>query len=122
MRFKLPRNLRVVSTFGHSVEFVKDEFTHVPPIMHAQVVELGATPEEELPPEVKPVDTEPRMPQEREDALFAVFETLAVRNRREDFTAGGAPHPNAIAQILGWKPSNRERDIVWHKFRNKETA
>jgi hypothetical protein len=42
---------------------------------------------------------------------------MALRNDRNDFTAGGAPHGSALEPILGWKLSAKERDTLWTEFK-----
>lgn len=120
MKFVMPRN-RVVSGFGHAVEFAKNEPTHVPPDLYEQVMAAGGVPETELnldPPAPPGGPTEPRDPIEREKAIFSAFEKLVLANRRGDFTAGGVPHPAALRNTLGWDLPNKERDILWVKFRS----
>lgn len=119
MNFTLNRDRTVVSTLGHSVEFKKGVPTYVPPELYAEVSAVGAMPEHELTEEEvkKTAPAEPADPAEREAAVFAAFEGIMLRGRREDFTAGGAPHPKVLAQALGWTLHNKERDILWAKFR-----
>ena len=121
MKFVMQRNRTVSSVLGHSVEFKKGEPTHVPPELYAEVMAVGAIPEEELDLDPKSADktTEPNDPIEREAMLFMAFDTIALRGKREDFTAGGQPHPKALESELGWKVSNKERDIAWVKFKNQ---
>lgn len=119
MKFTLNRNKVVTSLFGHAVEFVKGEPTHVPPTMYQEVIAIGATPEEEI---VEPEQTGPVAPVDplaREQAVFEAFEALLLRNTREDFTAGGAPHAKAVSAVLGWPINSNERDTLWVKFRQK---
>lgn len=117
MNFIMMRDRVVSSVTGHSVSFKKGVATHVPPEMYAEVMAVGAVPEEEL-PEEEPAKgpVEPTDPVEREEAVMAAFTTLVTRNVREDFTAGGAPHAKALQRELGWTLHNKERDILWVKF------
>lgn len=73
--------------------------------------------EEEIPEDEMPKG--PLAPEDaakREEAMFAVFEAVVLRGRREDFTAGGAPHNAVMSRELGWTVSAKERDTAWAKF------
>jgi len=114
--------MTVASLSGRSVEFKKGVPTLAPPQMHAELIAKGVVPETESeePVEVNP-DQGPQIPYEREEALFAAFEKLAKRNKRGDFTAGGAPHAAVLAKELGWTDVDvKERDAAWTKFQQKE--
>ena len=117
MKFVMSRS-RNVSGFGHSVDFVKGEPTHVPPELYREVLAVGGVPEEEV--DVDPAKqlgpNEPSDPVAREAALFEAFELLALNNKRGDFTAAGTPHPKALKNLLGWEVPNAERDTAWAKF------
>jgi hypothetical protein len=117
MKFVMNRS-RVVTGFGHSVEFVKGEPTHVPPELYREVLAVGGAPEGEVDTDpVKPTAPgEPGDPLAREAALFEAFETLALANKRGSFTAGGTPHPKALKDLLGWDAPTAERDAAWTKF------
>lgn len=120
MKFTLNRDFTVASTMGHAVEFLKGVPTHVPPALYAEVQAVGAIPEDDLPEEPSaPGVNEPTDPGARKEALFAVFDTIALRGKREEFTAGGAPHNAVLAKELGWVVSSKERDIAWAEFKIK---
>lgn len=113
MNFTLNRNKTVASTSGHAVTFEKDVPTFVPTIMHKEVLALGAVPEEDIPePTVDLRDKTPQDPDERTSEIKGAIEALTLRNKREDFTAGGAAHLKALSEYLGWTPSAKERDLV----------
>lgn len=124
MKFVFARAKTVSSVYGHVIHFPKDEPTHVPPEMYAEVMAVGGVPEDELdldPP--KPGEKqEPIDPIERKKAIFAAFEAIAVRGKREEFTAGGQPHPKALAKELGWSVQNKERDALWVEFQTADKA
>lgn len=117
MKFVMNRS-RNVSGFGHSVDFVKGEPTHVPPELYRDVLAAGGVPEEEFDPDPpkKSGPQEPSDPFAREAALFDAFEVLALANKRGSFTAGGLPHHKALKDLLGWEVPNAERDAAWAKF------
>lgn len=119
MKYVSNRNITVASVSGRSVEFVKNEPTYAPPVMHAELISHGIVPEDNIEEEEKsegPV--EPTVPAEREAAFFAVYEAMVLRNDRNDFTAAGTPHAAAVQRDLGWKNSinAKERDATWGKF------
>lgn len=122
MRFKFPRNRVISSIFGHSIEFKKGEWTHVPPALYNEVIAAGGVSEEELPDDEKPPPAPtPEAAAERELLLFAAFEDIVKKNSRTDFTAGGMPHLGPLSQRLGFTIEAKERDAAWMKFNNKAT-
>lgn len=125
MKFVFPRDRTISSVFGHSIFFPKGTPVHVPPEMHREVLAVGGVPESELdldPPTPKNGVPEPVTPDEREAALFTAFKAMALRNKREEFTAGGLPHLKALSKELGWEiTSSKERDQAWVKFSTSGT-
>ena len=118
MKFTLNRDRVHASVLGLSVEFKKGVATHVPPELYAEVQAIGAVPEDEIVDEKAAIKTnEPADPVKRKDDIFAAFEMLALRNTREDFTAGGAPRDQVLESMLGWKLSAKERDMLWTEFK-----
>lgn len=121
MRFMLPRNRTIASTCGLSIEFKKGELHLVPPAMYGEVLAAGGVPETELTEEEMPKSAAtPEALADREKAIFAAFETIAKRNTREDFTAGGMPHLSVLTNITGWAVAAKERDATWVKFLAKD--
>ncbi len=118
MKFIMLRNRIVASTLGHAIRFEKGVPTLVPPEMYNEVIAAGGAPETEIPEaDLPPKSNEPVAADEREMELFIAFETIATRNRREDFTAGGVPRPDVLAKELGWPVPVKERDTAWAKFK-----
>ena len=100
MKFTLNRDRVHASVLGLSVEFKKGVPTHVPPELYAEVQAIGAVPEDEIVEEPTVAKTsEPSDPNKRKEDVFAAFEILVLRNDRNDFTAGGAPHGGALEPI-----------------------
>jgi hypothetical protein len=120
MKFVFQRNRVVASLYGHVLDFKKGVPTHVPPECYAEVVAAGGIPEDgeelDLDPPKKEAKQEPVDPVSRKKAIFDAFETLSLRGKRTDFTAGGAPHGKALEAELGWNVSNKERDLLWVEF------
>lgn len=121
MNFIFHRDKVVASTSGHVIGFKKGEPTHVPPEAVKDVISAGGIPEDEdFDPDEKPEGpVEPTDPIERQKAIFAAFETIVKRGRREDSTAGGTPHQKALAAELGWPVPAKERDAAWVAFNNQ---
>jgi hypothetical protein len=117
MEYIAPRKMTVASVSGRSVEFEKGKPTYAPPQMHAELIAVGIVPAEDIPEVVVDGPVEPTIPAEREAALFAAFEKISLRGRREEFTAVGVPHSAVLTKELGWSGlSGKERDAAWAKF------
>ena len=118
MNFTLNRDFTVASTMGAAVEFKKGVSTHVPPALYREVQAIGAIPDDEIPEAAAGATTnEPSDPAARKEALFEAFDKIALRGRREDFTAGGAPHNAVLSTELGWTVAAKERDLAWAEFK-----
>jgi hypothetical protein len=119
MRFMLHRNRTIASTCGISIEFTKGEFHLVPPAMYAEVIAAGGVPESELADDEQPLKpATPEAAAEREKALFTAFTTIAKRNARNDFTAGGMPHLSVLSKLITFEIEAKERDAAWTKFQS----
>lgn len=111
------RDITVSSVMGHSIEFKKGVATPCPPTMHAELLAMGILPEEPMTEEPVVEGTQaPQDPQAREEALYAAFEKVVLRNAREEFTAKGVPHLSVLAKELGWNTDTKERDAVFQKW------
>jgi len=120
MKFVLNRNKNLTSTMGHSIDFKKGVATHVQPEMWSEAQAIGAVPEEELPESKLPMSKEPLDPVARKAEIFEAFELMKLGNKREDFTGTGAPHGKALAEALGFKIDNKERDALWLEFNTRD--
>jgi hypothetical protein len=111
------RDIVVSSVMGHSIEFKKGVPTQCPPTMHAELLAIGIVPEEPMveEPVVEGVQA-PQDPEVRKKQLFEVFEKVALRNKRDDFTAKGMPHLSVLAKELGWAVEGKERDAVFQEW------
>ena len=116
MKYIAPRKMTVASKCGRSVAFEKGVPTYCPPQMHADLISVGCVPEDEIPEVVIEGTKEPMAPIDREAALFASFNKIALRGKREEFTATGVPHLSVLAMDLGWAVPAKERDAAWQKF------
>ena len=117
MNFVLNRNRTLASATGHSIEFKKGVPVHVPPEVYDEAVSIGAVPEDELPESDAPTSNEPADATERQTAIFAAFESIMARGRRDDFSATGAPSGKALNTELGWPVPTRERASTWEAFK-----
>lgn len=119
MKFVLSRDRVISSVMGLSIAFEKGVPQLVPPYMYPEVIAAGGVPESELTEtEAKgSTSTELTDPADRKTAVFALFEKIVLRNVREEFTAGGAPHGTVIAKELGWPLPAKERDHLWAEFK-----
>jgi len=119
MKFVLHRSRVIASVMGLSIAFEKGVAQHVPPYMYPEVIAAGGVPESEL-TEAEATGNatnEPTDADERKIALFDLFEKLVLRNVREEFTAGGAPHAAVLLKELGWSVAAKERDQAWAEFK-----
>lgn len=125
MKFVFHRDRTVSSTSGHSIAFKKGEPTHVPPEMVRDVIAVGGVPEDETfdpDAEDKSKSTEPTDPEVRRSEAYAAFKVIVEGGKREDFTAGGQPHPKALKALLGWPLNGKERDALWVDFNKAEKS
>lgn len=122
--FTLHRNYVLRTTKGHSVGFVKDKPTWVPPECVPDAVAIGALavdgnvnvlPDEER-PEVY------LTPDQRQSKLFEAFESLIARNERGDFTGSGLPNAKKLSSIVGFEVTNVERNAAWMAFTANQTT
>lgn len=124
MLFVSKRERYVASTMGHTIHFKAGEPTYVPPTMHKEIMDLGIDPvDDDYDPDAEKkaadIPMMPADPAEREAAVFQVFDKVVLRGVREEFDASGAPHLKIVTKELGWKMTQRERDALWTKFKNK---
>lgn len=113
----MPRNYVLVSTYGHTVQFIKGEPVHVPSLLFTEALAVGAefadgagfAPEE---PEAAaaPID-----PQERAQRIEAVIEAIVEANDVDEFTAAGSPKAEAVSRRVGFKVSQREVAKFWQQ-------
>ena len=106
------------------VQFKKGEPTYVPPAARRYVMEVGATPVDtgEDHSQEDPTSSLPQEPsgEDREKAVFKVFEALVARDKRGDFDAAGKPTPKVISQLVGFEIDAKERNALWQAFLRKD--
>lgn len=116
MNFVTNRDITIASTSGHTVEFIKNKPTHVPPGMYAEVQAIGAVPEDDI---EEPANTKPVVPEdpiERKRVIFEAFTQLQKDNKRGNFSGTGFPHIKAIGAQSGIMLDEKERDALWTEF------
>jgi hypothetical protein len=123
------RDQVIGSTSGHSIRFEKGKPTHVPRVMHEEVLNKGcvqcdgdAAPlpvdETDALPEKPKVLLAPDDADERAEAIKAVMEQVRDRNSSADFTAGGVPSAAALTAALGWKVDAKEIRPLWNRMKS----
>jgi len=123
MKFIMHRDKVLASTMGLALAFEKGVPMEVPAYMIREVMAAGGVSQEELSDEELQTNAtgEPADPAAREAALFGAFEKIILRNVREEFTAGGAPHTGVMTKELGWAVNAKERDLAFAKFKADQT-
>ena len=126
MEMVMHRDYVLRTTKGHSFQFRKGVTIDIPKICVPDAVAVGAVPSDGGDPnvinEAAAVNTGPSEPAERQKALFGAFETLAMANIRDDFTAAGLPHLHAVARELTWAVSAKERNVMWAQYKAQAGA
>lgn len=118
----LNRNFTLTTTKGHSVKFVKDEPTHVPPAIYQDALAIGAIPPNGDTPVVEErvkTDAAPADPADRAPLILAAIEVLVAAGNREDFTAAGSPTVNAVTKQVGFPVQSKEIASVWQTYHDK---
>jgi hypothetical protein len=119
----LSRDHTLRSTAGRSIEFLKGADTWVPPMLVREAVAIGAVPSDGSDanvleePKTSKLSTDPAV---RKEAILVAFANIQGANHREDFTAAGAPHPDAIRRETGYKIDNKELNVLWHAYQDEQ--
>lgn len=122
--FTLHRDFTLRTTKGHTIGFVKDAKTWVPPSCVPDAVGIGAIAQEEV-EDVLGVEAKPVVqlePHERKARLNEAFKVLVKRNERGDFTASGLPHCKKLESLVGFEVFTPERDEAWMDYRQTMDA
>jgi hypothetical protein len=119
MEYVSQRDITVASLSGRSVFFKKGVPTYAPDQMHAELIKHGVLPTEEIPePEDDGSPKEPTVQTDRQAAIYAAFEKVILRGKRNDFSGTGAPHAAVLSKELGWSLDGKERDVAWQSYQN----
>lgn len=121
MKYSLNRNHTLQTTTGHTIEFKKNELTHVPPEAVGAAVAIGAVPETDA-PETVHMSREPTNPAVRKAMLMAAMGQVVDSGGRDDFSGTGAPHQRAIAAIVGFSIDERARNALWDEYMQGKAA
>jgi hypothetical protein len=111
----LNRNHTLTSLYGHSVRFEKGVPTHVPSLVQAEALAIGAEFEdgEGVKVEEEKVNAEPLDPVARAEAIYAAVMTLAEKNDVDDFAASGLPKVESVTRVAGFKVSGKDVSKAW---------
>lgn len=119
------RNIVVSTEMGHTIRFIKDAETFVPPAVRKQVLSYGILPvggQEDIPADVTSGDDpgkqgpEVLTGEERDAAIKQAMLQLREANQREKFTGQGVPRTEAVEAIIGFDIHAKERDEIWRQI------
>jgi hypothetical protein len=117
--FVLNRTHTLRTTFGHIINFHKNEPTHVPPECVKDAVAIGAQPTEgEIDVIGEAKEDVVLSATERKELLNKAFTRLEVRQERGDFTAQGVPNLRVLEGMTGFSVQTKERDEAWQAYRD----
>lgn len=119
----LNRNYTLSTRNGHSITFVKNEPTHVPPAAYADAIAVGAQPEDGsdanlIRDEIS--SKAPADPSKRIPLILAAIVKLVATNTRKDFTAAGQPAVKAVERELGFDVDGREVAEAWQDYHDSK--
>lgn len=119
--FKLNRNYVLRSKYGHMIDFVKGEPTHVPPALVKEAVSIGAECIDGA-VDILGEEAQPAQPTQEELHVLmrAAFDDLVQRNDPDDFTAQGVPKVSVVETKIALKVSKSELMSAWQAYRTGE--
>jgi len=112
---------------GHAIRFEKNKPVGVPPRLVAEARKYGAIPAEgedapvektESPGFVLPKE-EPQG-EDRERIILQAIDALVSKNDNKDFGANGAPHVDAIKDLVHFKIDATERNMFWSLYNKRK--
>lgn len=114
---KLNRNYNHTSLMGHSIRFVKDKPTSVPPLLYAEILAIGGefVDGEGLAVAAEDGSREPIDPVERDARIDDAIEVIVGRNDVDDFTAANTPKADAVSREVGFKVTAKETAKAWQR-------
>lgn len=124
-RLVLRRNYVMTSSFGHSIEFIKDVPTHVPDFIYHEALAIGAQTEDGTTVDMigEPTsDKTPNDPVERSRLITMAIEDIVERNERREFTAAGSPSVKAVERAVGFDVDAREIQTLWQKYHDDKAG
>lgn len=112
----LNRNYVLRSLAGRSFEFRKGQPIDIPEICYKEAIAIGATPADGSDPNVLEDDKINRAPSDpttrRNDVMKAILH-IVQKNDRQEFSAGGVPHVDAVKAFVGYSVGREEIQTVW---------
>jgi hypothetical protein len=129
MQMVMNRNF-LVQGLGHAIRFEKDKPVGVPPRLVAECRRYGAVPvegENEIIEETEVSEfvlpKEEPQGEDRERILLQACDVLVGDNDNKKFGANGAPHVDAIKDLVKFRIDSTERNNIWSLYnRNKQAA
>lgn len=120
-KMTLNRNHVLTSLLGHSIRFEKGVPVDVPPVLYAEVLAIGGefADGEGLAAPVTIGTVEPVDPVERAAVIFQACLAIAEKNDNRDFTASGAPKPDAVSAAVSFKVSAKDVAKAWQQRADK---
>lgn len=118
------RDFVLASTAGHAIAFKKGVPVEVPKALYAEAMERGCIPPEgeQVPVDESAQSEAPTEQAVRDEAIEAAIRTIVARNNASEFSAGGAPTPEAIKTEVGFDVHPQERSRLWKKLKPELTS
>jgi hypothetical protein len=112
------------TTAGLIIDFKKQQPTWVPPHLVKEAVAIGAESVEGDVEVLEPEYVEKIAPtgDDRERAIFAVFDKLSIENKRDSFTAQGIPSTSALKELLDFEIPTKERVEMWQRYKEMKAS
>ena len=125
MQMVMNRNF-LVQGLGHAIRFEKGKPVGVPPRLVAEARKYGAVPvegENEVIEETASEFVSPReepQGEDRERVLLQAIDSLVGKNNNKDFGANGAPHVEAIKDLVKFRIDATERNVFWSMYNKRK--
>lgn len=115
----LNRNYVLRSLAGRSFEFRKGVAVDIPEMCYREAIAIGATPADGSDPNVledEKFDRAPSDPTTRRNDIMKAILQIVGKNDRQEFSAGGLPHVDAVREFIGYSVSREEIQVVWQAY------
>ena len=120
----LNREYTLMSLAGRAINFHKNKPVWVPPECEKEALRIGAEGVDEKMDILDPAENAPAPEltnDERKALVKEAFIDMLSENKREDFTAQGVPATPALATVLGFAVTAKERDDAWVEFQQEKS-
>lgn len=116
-KMKMARDFTLISKFGYTIQFDRDQPVRVPGLAIEEAITHGAGFCEEdegfFPQEDLTVEEKPLYGPERKEMLLKVMKELKEKGNPDDFTATGAPRLQVVRELAGFDLDRKELGSVW---------